>query len=390
MGRSAPESALICAAKAPGSVRLVHLSDTHLGFADYGRVDSESGVNRREEDIYRVFEEVVDYAVRTRPDLVIHAGDLFDSVRPSNRAIKVAMEQLSRLSGERIPTVVIAGNHSTPRLRSTVSVFGMLQYFPHIHPVFGGRYERLRIGDCTVHAIPHTYSEEDLQESIGLLRPDAGSKFNVMVAHAVVSGIQEASWGEFKDQILPMRSLKSGFDYIALGHYHKYLKVRDNAYYCGAPERFRFKEAGYTSGFLDVRLDPLSVRHVRTGVRDMVSFEPIDCRDLSASEIADELEAVVSGGVEGKIIRVVLDNIPRHVRSALDLKRIRQAVSGSLHCEFEYNHVTDGGRAASSQIGSVGEEFENYVRNMELDRDAAEKILALGHGYLADVEERMA
>ena len=381
-------SALIYMTKIPKSMRLVHFSDTHLGYADYGKVDSESGINRREEDIYGVFKEIVDYIIRTKPDLVIHAGDLFDSVRPSNRAISVALEQLSRLSKEQIPTVIIAGNHSTPRLRSTESVFRILQYFPYIYPVFGGKYERLKIGDCAVHAIPHMYSEEDLRDNVKLLRPNRGSKFNIMVAHAAISGIQEdVSWGEFKDQTLPMSSLKNGFDYIALGHYHKFLKVKDNAYYCGSPERLRFKEVEYVSGFLDVDLNPFSVRHMRTNVRDMVSFEPIDCKDLSASEIMSELEKMVSDRVGGKIIRVVFDNIPRHVRSALDHKRIRQIVSESLHCEFEYKQIREGGSVTSSQIGSIGEEFENYVRNLGLEPSTTVKVLTLGQEYLADVEE---
>ncbi len=369
-------------------MRLVHFSDTHLGHADYGKITFESGINKREEDIYRVFKEIVDYIIRTKPDLAIHAGDIFDSVRPSNRAISVALEQLLRLSKEQIPIVIIAGNHSTPRLRSTESVFKILQYFPHIYPVFGGKYERLRICDCAIHTIPHTYSDEDLQKSIKRLRPDKTSKFNIMVAHAAIRGVQEASWGEFKDQILPVSSLKSGFDYIALGHYHKFLKIKDNAYYCGSPERLRFKEVGYISGFLDVSLDPLSVKHIRTNVRDMVSFEPIDCKDLSATKIVNELEKMVSGKVNGKIIRVVFDNIPRHVRSALDNKRIRQIVSGALHYEFGYNHSLEDGSISSSQIGSIGDEFENYVRNQDLEPGMMVKVLSLGQEYLTDVEER--
>jgi DNA repair protein SbcD/Mre11 len=139
-------------------MKIVHFSDTHLGYSDYGKFDSESGINKRENDVYVVFKEIIDYIIKTKPDLVIHAGDLFDSIRPSNRAISVALEQLSRLSKEKIPTVIIAGNHSTPRQKSTDTIFKILQYFSDIHPVFGGKYEKLKIGQCTIHAIPHSRS----------------------------------------------------------------------------------------------------------------------------------------------------------------------------------------------------------------------------------------
>lgn len=370
-------------------MRLVHFSDTHLGYSNYGKIDPESMVNKREEDVYDVFRQIIDYIIRTRPDLAIHAGDLFDSVRPSNRAISVAMEQLSRLSSEGIPTVIIAGNHSTPRLETTESVFRTLQYFPDIHPVFGGRYEKIRIGDCAIHAVPHMYSDENLQESVGKVRADGGAAFNVMVAHTAIRGVSEASWGEFKEQVIPRSALKSDFDYIALGHYHKFQKVRDNAYYCGAPERFRFGEKDNACGFLDVSLDPLVVRHERTNPRGMISLGPIDCSALSASEVAGEFERTVAGRVDGKVVQVLFDKIPRHVRSALDLGRIRQAVSGALHYEAQYSYAAeeDGG-AKSSQIGSISEEFEDYVRSQNLGARTADEILSLGRDYLAREEER--
>ncbi len=372
-------------------MRLVHFSDTHLGYSDYGRFDSESGINRRESDIYNVFKEIIDYIIDTKPDLAIHAGDLFDSIRPSNRAIGVALEQLSRLSGAGIPTVIIAGNHSTPRQKSTDTIFKILQYFPNIHPVFGGRYEKLRIGQCAIHCIPHSYSDEDLQEGLKKLAVDPSSKFNIMVAHASVRGVSEASWGEFKDQTIPASALKDDFDYIALGHYHKLIKVKGNAYYCSSPERLSFNEAADKKGFLDVTLGNLSVRHVRTSARDMVIFDPIDCKGLSAFEIADELERTVAGRTDGRIIRVTFANIPRHVHSALDTQRIRQIVSGALHYEPIYNWTfEEDGKSVSSHIGTINEEFENYLKNLELEPGKMEEIRTLGTEYLSSAMEEQA
>lgn len=371
-------------------VRLIHFSDTHLGHSDYSKIDPESGANVRENDIYDVFREIIDYILKTKPDLVIHAGDLFDSVRPSNRAISVAMEELSRLSKAQIPTVIIAGNHSTPRQKSTDSVFKTLRYFPHVYPIFGGMYETRKIGDCTVHALPHSYSDEDLQRDVKRLEVDKGSKFNIMVAHAAIRGVSEASWGEFKEQVIPKSSLLGSFDYIALGHYHRPLCVADNAHYCGSPERFRFSEIQNECGFLDVRLNPLSVKHVRTRAREMISLGPIDCRNLDASDIESRITDVVSSGIDGKIIKIVLDRIPRHVRSALDGRQIREIMSGSLHYEFEYKYAAEKGKTTSSRIGTMDEEFEDYVRNRGFAPQETEEILRLGREYLADVEEEHA
>ena len=103
-------------------MKVLHLADTHIGYSAYNKLD-KNGMNQREVDVYNSFSQVVDYALENKVDLVLHSGDLFDTVRPSNRAISFAVGQLLRLSKAGIPTVIISGNHETPRLRETGSVF---------------------------------------------------------------------------------------------------------------------------------------------------------------------------------------------------------------------------------------------------------------------------
>src|SRR6266487_2918229 len=89
------------------TTRIVHTSDTHLGFSAYSRLDPATGVNQRETDVYDAFELVVDYAIEKHVDAIVHAGDLFDGVRPNNRAISFLFRQLSRLLEAGIPFVVV-------------------------------------------------------------------------------------------------------------------------------------------------------------------------------------------------------------------------------------------------------------------------------------------
>ena len=367
-------------------MKIIHFSDTHLGYSEYSKFDSESGINKRENDIYQVFREIIDYIIKTKPDLVIHAGDLFDSIRPSNRAISVALEQISRLSKEHIPTVIIAGNHSTPKQKSTDTIFKILQYFPDIHPVFGGKYEKIKIKTCAIHAIPHSYSDEDLQESIEKLQIDKSFKYNVMVTHAAIREVKEASWGEFKEQTLPISALNNDFDYIALGHYHKFLKIKENAYYCSSPERFSFNEVNDKKGFAEITLDKFSIKHIKTQARDMIIFEPINCEKLSAIEIIKEIEKLVAGKIKNKIIKITFDHIPRHIHSSLDLQKIRQMVSSALYYEPDYKWKLDeNNKISSSQIGSINEEFENYMDNLNLESSKLKQMKTLGNEYLSNV-----
>ena len=111
-------------------MKIFHLADTHVGFSAYNKLDLDSGLNQREMDFYSVFKKFVDYAISAKPDLILHSGDFFDSVRPTNRAISFGMDQLLRLADAGIPIIIIAGNHSTPRLRETGSVFRLFEHLP--------------------------------------------------------------------------------------------------------------------------------------------------------------------------------------------------------------------------------------------------------------------
>src|SRR5438552_5665152 len=98
------------------SMRLVHLSDLHLGYRQYQRL-TPGGINQREADVARTFTLAVNRVVAAAPDVVVVAGDVFHTVRPTNQAILHAFAQLGRMT-QALPeaiVVVVAGNHDTPR-----------------------------------------------------------------------------------------------------------------------------------------------------------------------------------------------------------------------------------------------------------------------------------
>src|SRR5436305_1657569 len=73
----------------------------------------------RDEDIRAAVEEIVSIARAERPDLVLHAGDLFDGPRPAYPDLRWAVDALRELAAV-APTIVICGNHDAPAL------FGLL------------------------------------------------------------------------------------------------------------------------------------------------------------------------------------------------------------------------------------------------------------------------
>src|SRR4051812_8773593 len=100
------------------AMRLVHLSDIHLGFRQYQR-QTPAGINQREYDVARSLERVIDGVIKLQPEVVLVAGDVFHTVRPSNPAILTAFLQFERLRRmlPQAAIVMVAGNHDTPRAR---------------------------------------------------------------------------------------------------------------------------------------------------------------------------------------------------------------------------------------------------------------------------------
>src|SRR4051795_10885748 len=84
-------------------MRILHTSDWHVGKVLKGR-------NRHEEHI-RVLAQIVEIARAERPDLVIIAGDLYDTAAPSADATRVVTRALSALRRTGAQVVAIGGNH---------------------------------------------------------------------------------------------------------------------------------------------------------------------------------------------------------------------------------------------------------------------------------------
>jgi exonuclease SbcD len=88
-------------------VKLLHTADWHVG-------RSLMSVSRQP-DVAAAVEEVLAVAREERPDLIVHAGDLFDAFRPSTQDMHWAIDMLREL-GAVAPVYVLCGNHDSPAL----------------------------------------------------------------------------------------------------------------------------------------------------------------------------------------------------------------------------------------------------------------------------------
>ena len=374
-------------------MKVFHLADTHLGYSAYRKVTDE-GVNQREIDVYDAFAQCIDHAVKTKPDLVLHAGDLFDSVRPTNRAITIAIQQILRLSKENIPFIVISGNHETPKLKETGNIFRIFEHLQNVYPIHNNRYEAVSIPlkdeTVIVHAIPQCQSPEDFDANFKKISIDKNADYNLLLAHGAVAGIKEFKMNEFNELFIPVKNLEKDFDYIALGHYHMHTKLQENAFYPGSTEYLSFTEANTQKGFLELNLGrTLKHRFVPLKTRIMVDAPVIDCSTRSLEQILREVkEALNAINPVDKIIRIRLENIPLHLQRAIDFHQIREYGKTAMHLEIKTTHITPEKTVLHDGylMKSLSDEFEKFIATQRYPEKKI--LLPLGLSYINKIEEQ--
>ena len=349
-------------------MKIVHIADTHLGYSAYRKI-SENGFNQREEDVILSFLDAVDKIISLKPDVVLHCGDLFDSVRPTNRIVRIGIEQLLRIYNAKIPLVLISGNHETPKQLYKGSIYSIFEALPLdkklFNIVYKDRYETFMFDDLTVHAIPQCASDEIFKEELKKIKLNPDTK-NVLMLHAGVTGMKEFSHGESNELLVDYDWLnRSKFDYVALGHYHGCVNVARNAWFSGSNERMSFNEVGQAKGFLEVDLEKEAKTNlIQVRTRPMIDMPPIDAAGKDSVVLLEEIiDLIEKENPSGKIIRMTAKNIPQHVMNALDTKRIRETAKDAVHFEPKYEKLNEEGKLEEVKISSGGirEEFRSFL-----------------------------
>jgi len=379
-------------------MKIVHIADTHLGYSAYRKI-SESGFNQREEDVILSFLDAIDKIITLKPDVVLHCGDLFDSVRPTNRIVRIGIEQLLRLYNAKIPLVMISGNHETPKQLYKGSIYSIFEALPLdkklFNIVYKDKYETFVFGGLTVHAVPQCASNEAFKMELDKIKPNPDTK-NVLMLHCGVTGMKEFSHGESNELLVDYEWLnKSKFDYVALGHYHGCVNVAKHTWFSGSSERMSFNEVGQAKGFLEVDLaKEAKTNLIQTKTRLMIDIAPVDAAGKDSVVLIEELIGLIENEKpSGKIIRMTVKNIPQHVMNALDTKKIREAAKDAVHFEPKYEKLNEEGKLEEVKISSGGirEEFRSFLDASsgmeEKDRENFFRLWAQEYDKVAKEEE---
>src|SRR5689334_15033219 len=330
-------------------MKLAHLADLHLGFRQYDRQTPRGG-NQREADVADAFRRAVDDLLEQRPDLILLAGDIFHSVRPTNPAILFLFQQLHRLRTglPESPVVMIAGEHDTPRSVETGTILRLYEALGVEVVVDQARHITFPKLDCSVLAAPH---QAMVQPERPALRPQRGTTRNVLLLHGHLPGLgDKRGTTEYGGALVDEHELAPAqWDYVALGHYHVAQSIAPNAWYAGSVEYVTPNPWGQLQdeeelgrrgkGYLLVELpgSRVTFRPI-TPARRHVELPPIEGKGLTPKELDERIAAAVAKAkpaIDEQIVRQLAFDVSRSTARDLDHAAIRSYKARALHFQLD-------------------------------------------------------
>lgn len=276
-------------------MRLLHLTDTHLGMRRHV-LGAPRGWSRAD-DHHDAMAQALAPALRGEVDLVVHSGDVFDRSSPPRAAVHRAGVLLREVA-RRVPVVVIAGNHDRRGIR---------RWLPHpeLHVVDQPR--RCVVAGVALALVPYA---RDAASWALRARTAVGPGVDLLVAHQSFHGAQVPGHrfrvGGHRETV-GAQHLPGGVRHILCGHLHprQVTQVGDaTVVQPGSTERTSWSEAGQTKGyalwelgrtvrwrFVDLPSRPMRVVHTPA---DLEAIRPGDLVRHGPS--VTEAEVLAAGG----------------------------------------------------------------------------------------------
>lgn len=403
-------------------MRILHTSDWHLG----KKLDSFS----RLEEQHEVMQEICDIADKEAVDVVVVAGDLFDTFNPPTEAVDLLYKTLKRLTSEgRRPVIAIAGNHDSPdRIEapdplarecgiifagypnSKVPSFALESGLKVLHSSDG--FIELALPNTSVPLrvllTPYanefrlkTYlgiddSEEELRLVLQQRWQSIANEFcdargvNILLTHLFIAKRGESLPLEPEEEkpilqvggaeVIYTDNIPTEIQYTALGHLHRTQSIEMHPspiYYSGSPLSYSFAEAGQDKQVLIIDVEPGSEASVRkvslTKVKKLLRKRAMGIEEALAW-LSINQDALVE-------LTMVTDNF----LTATERKALYAAHSGivSLIPEVTNMELPDENKQKQIDLSQSMEElFRSYFRH-EKGQDPNQEIMQLFNEILA-------
>ena len=333
------------------TMRIVFFADTHLGF-DYP-VKPRIERRRRGPDFFANFRQVLAYARDTRPDLVLHGGDLFFRARVPPVIVDMVYSDLFEFAGEGIPIIIVPGNHE----RSMLPVSLFLNH-PNIYIFDQPRTFEFELGGSRISLSGFPCKRNSVRNEFSGLMKETGWEGNVgagklLCLHQTFEGAKVGPSGYTfrKGQDVIRRSdLPQDAVAVLSGHIHRRQILGNHknqggkfppVIYPGSTERTSFAERHEKKGFYEIELT--SPNKDSWGIQrlDFIELPARPMEDLfiertvSSEDLSDFILRRVGELDPDSIVRLRCDaELDPEVKSIVTSRYLREILPETMNYQF--------------------------------------------------------
>lgn len=200
-------------------MKFLHIADVHLDspFLGLSFLPSELFCQIKNA-IQLSFEKAVNFAIDHDVDLVLLAGDTFDSIHPTPQGKIFFANQIKRLVDRQIQVVMVLGNHDYSQIDDLLlnespyfKIIGSNEQIEQVDFMTKSQYKYRVVG----FSYQHNHITEDI---IAKYPPKSTSIYTIGLAHA---GMKQSSVDQNNYAPFTLNEVKNlNYDYFALGHIH--------------------------------------------------------------------------------------------------------------------------------------------------------------------------
>lgn len=200
-------------------MKFLHIADVHLDspFLGLSFLPSEL-FGQIKNAIQLSFEKAVNFAIDHDVDLVLLAGDTFDSIHPTPQSKIFFANQIKRLVDRQIQVVMVLGNHDYSQIDDLLlnespyfKIIGSNEQIEQVDFMTKSQYKYRVVG----FSYQHNHITEDI---IAKYPPKSTSIYTIGLAHA---GMKQSSVDQNNYAPFTLNEVKDlNYDYFALGHIH--------------------------------------------------------------------------------------------------------------------------------------------------------------------------
>lgn len=361
-------------------MKIIHCADLHLDSKMESNFSQEQAKERRYE-ILITFENMVEYAIENSVEVILIAGDMFDTPQNQQKTIKNRVLDTIR-KAENVDFLYLQGNHDND------DFFKKMLDRPANLKLFEKEWSSYRYGDIVVSGIEFDEDEHsDIYSELSLNE----NSFNIVVLHGQISKFR----AEKKSEIISLNELENKYiDYLALGHIHTYdkdkLDYRGIYCYSGCLEGRGFDECG-EKGFLvlDIKNKNLSAEFISNSKRTFHQVRVDISEHTEAEDIIKSIENHIKDISEEDIIKLVLEGETLE-ETDIDADYIEQ----KLKSRFYFSKLQDETElkidySKYEKDISLKGEFIRKVKTLELSDIEKGKIIKMGIHAIVGKEVRI-